>query len=51
MGVTPICFRDGDEPHGYPKPMDPKDVKLRIVGEVDEHGRTVLPASEAKGAG
>lgn len=46
MGVTPICFRDGDEPHGYPKPMDLKDVKLRIVGEVDEHGRTVLPAEE-----
>lgn len=37
---------EGDEPHGYPKPMDPKDVKSRIVGEVDEHGRTVLPAEE-----
>ena len=37
---------EGDEPHGYPKPMDPKDVKARIVGEVDEHGRTVLPAEE-----
>ena len=50
--MTPICFREGglafegDEPHGYPKPMDPKDVKSRIVGEVDEHGRTVLPAEE-----
>lgn len=37
---------EGDESHGYPKPMDPKDVKSRIVGEVDEHGRTVLPADE-----
>lgn len=37
---------EGDEPHRYPKPMDPKDVKARIVGEVDEHGRTVLPAEE-----
>ena len=37
---------EGDESHGYPKPMDPKDVKARIVGEADEHGRTVLPAEE-----
>ena len=37
---------EGDESYGYPKPMDPKDVKVRIVGEVDEHGRTVLPAEE-----
>lgn len=37
---------EGDEPHGYPKPTDPKDVKARIVGEVDGHGRTVLPAEE-----
>lgn len=37
---------EGDEPYGYPKPMDPKDVKSRIVGEVDEHGRTVFPADE-----
>lgn len=37
---------EGDEPNGYPKPMDPKDVEARIVGEVDEHGRTVLPAEE-----
>lgn len=36
----------GNEPYGYPKPMDPKDVKVRIVGKVDEHGRTVLPAEE-----
>lgn len=40
---------EGDEPYGYPKPMDPKDVKSRIVGEVDEHGRTVLPAEERCG--
>lgn len=39
------AFED-DESYGYPKPMDPKDVKVRIVGEVDEHGRTVLPAEE-----
>lgn len=39
------AFED-DESHGYPKPMDPKDVKARIVGEADEHGRTVLPAEE-----
>lgn len=44
--MTPIYFRDGDEPRGYPKPMDQKDVKVRIVGKVDEHGRTVLPADE-----
>lgn len=37
---------EDDGPHGYPKPMDPKDVKARIVGEADEHGRTVLPAEE-----
>ena len=37
---------EGDEPHGYPKPMNPKDVKSRIVGKADEHGRTVLPAEE-----
>lgn len=37
---------DGDESHGYPKPMNPKDVKSRIVGKADEHGRTVLPAEE-----
>ena len=39
------AFED-DESHGYPNPMDPKDVKARIVGEADEHGRTVLPAEE-----
>lgn len=39
------AFED-DDPHGYPKPMDPKDVEARIVGEADEHGRTVLPAEE-----
>lgn len=39
------AFED-DESHGYPKPMDPKDVKARIVGEADEHGLTVLPAEE-----
>ena len=39
------AFED-DGSHGYPKPMDPKDVKARIVGEADEHGRTVLPADE-----
>lgn len=39
------AFED-DESHGYPKPMDPNDVKARIVGEADEHGRTVLPAEE-----
>ena len=37
---------EDDESHGYPKPMDPKDVKSRIVDEVDEHGRTVLPVEE-----
>lgn len=37
---------EDDGPHGYPKPMDPKDVEARIVGEADEHGRTVLPAEE-----
>lgn len=42
--MTPICFRDGDESNGHPNPMDPKDVEARIVGEADEHGRTVLPA-------
>lgn len=36
----------GNGPYGYPKPMDPKDVKVRIVCKVDEHGRTVLPAEE-----
>lgn len=44
--MTTICFRDGDGSREYPKPMDPKDVKIRIVGEADEHGRTVLPAEE-----
>lgn len=44
--MTPICFRDGDESNGYPKPMDPEDVEARIVGKADEHGRTVLPAEE-----
>lgn len=39
------AFED-DESHGYPKPMDPNDVKARIVGEADEHGRTALPAEE-----
>lgn len=48
--MTPIYLRErglssgGDEFSGYPKPMDPKDVKARIVGEADEHGRIVLPA-------
>lgn len=37
---------EDDGPHGYPKPMAPNDVKARIVGEADEHGRTVLPAEE-----
>ena len=46
MGLTSICFCDGDESNGYPKPMDPKDVEARIVGKADEHGRTVLPAEE-----
>ena len=41
--MTPICFCDGDESCGYPKPMDPKDVEVIIVGK---HGRTVLPAEE-----
>lgn len=43
--IVEVAF-EGDEPNGYPKPMDPKDVEARIVGEVDEHGRTVLPAEE-----
>lgn len=43
--IVQAAFED-DESHGYPKPMDPKDVKVRIVGKVDEHGRTVLPAEE-----
>lgn len=37
---------EGDESYGYSKPMNPKDVKVRIVGKVDERGRTVLPAEE-----
>ncbi len=45
-GSTSICFCDGDESNGYPKPMDPKDVEARIVGKADQHGRTVLPAEE-----
>lgn len=45
-GEAGVPAFEGDESHGYPKPMDPKDVKSRIVGEVDEHGRTVLPAEE-----
>lgn len=43
--IVEAVFED-DESYGYPKPMDPNDVKARIVGEVDEHGHTVLPAEE-----
>ena len=44
--IVEAVFED-DESYGHPKPMDPNDVKARIVGEVDEHGHTVLPAEES----
>lgn len=43
--VVEVAF-ESDGFREYPKPMDSKDVKVRIVGKVDEHGRTVLPAEE-----
>lgn len=43
--IVEAVFED-DESYGYPKPMNPKDVKARIVGKVDEHSCTVLPAEE-----